>query len=264
MNLAINTASLSDDTAEALDRAAALGFDTVEVTLQPDEFGYGYRRRPDVKLYRTLRQQLDENKLSAWSVSAPQLTQRQMFSPRARREILINGAGAAGVLGAKVYVVEPAHLFANEDITETYFREQTAPPVVDGFDEAWAQVVNRRMTFAVDNASYWIGLPLLNNAERMAKVTRDLGIGWSGDLRRASTSDITQWLTLCGERLAVAHAYDLAEDGETRLTPEDEQWADWLAPLADTRLKTVVLHGHPNQDDNEFIAARARFEAMFS
>lgn len=264
MNLAISTKSLSDDTPDALERAAALGYTTVEINLRADEFGYGYRRKPNARFYRTLKTQLDRLGLTVWSVTAPEMTQRQMFSARARKDILLHGAGAAGVLGAKVYAVEPAHIFTDEDSAESYFNDQRAPTLVTGFDETWAQVVNRRMTFAISNSSYWLGMPLLNNAQRMAKLTRDLGIGWSADLRRASATNLGRWIELCGERLAVAHAYDLAEDDQTALTPEETEWAERVAPLSDTRLKTIVLHGHPNQDNEEFVNSRAAFEALLS
>lgn len=264
MNLAISTHSLSDDTPDALERAAALGFKIVEINLQVDEFGYGYRRKPNVRFYRSLKTQLTQLGLSVWSVTVPQMTQQQMFSPRARKDILLHGAGAAGVLEAKVYTVEPAHIFVDEDSAESYFTANRAPALIDGFDETWAQVVNRRMTFAISNMSYWLGAPLLNNAQRMAKLTRDLGIGWSADLRRASTTDLAQWIEHCGERLAVAHVYDLAEDNETALTPEEAEWATRLSALTSTRLKTVVVHGHPNQDDDEFINSRETLGAMLT
>ncbi len=264
MNLAISTHSLSDDTPQALERAAALGFKTIEINLQADEFGYGYRRKPNARFYRALKTQLDQLGLNVWSVTVPPLTQRQMFSKRARKDILLHAAGAAGILSAKVYTVEPAHIFVDEDSAESYFNEGLAPALIDGYDETWAQVVNRRMTFAINNMSYWLGMPLLNNAERMAKLTRDLGIGWSADLRRASSTNLDKWLELCGERLAVAHAYDLAEDDETALTPEEDEWANRVAPLANTRLKTLVLHGHPNQDDEEFVNSRRIIEGLVS
>ncbi len=264
MNVAISTHSLSDDTPHALERALELGFQTVEINLQADEFGYGYRRKPNARFYRELKAQLDQGGLNVWSVTVPQLTQRQMFSARARKDILLHSAGAAGILGAKVYSVEPAHIFTDEKSVESYFNDNRAPTLIDGFDETWAQVVNRRMTLAIGNMSYWLGMPLLNNAKRMARLTHDLGIGWSADLRRASSTDLAQWIDLCGERIAVAHVYDLAEDDETALTPEEAEWETRLASLAKTRLKTIVLHGHPNQDDDEFINSRQVIEGMIS
>lgn len=257
MQIAISTRSLGGTTPQALQRAAELGFQTVELNLVSDEFAYGYRRKPAVQFYRELRQQIDALQLSIWSVTLPPLTQEQMFGKRARRDVLLNAAGAAGVLGARVLVIDPAHLFSSEDAYEAYIADGLAPPIADGYDELWAQVVNRRMTVALRNVNYWVGSVLTNNPARMRKVTFDLGIGWAADVPRAvQRGGLDGWLEEVGERAAVAYAYDWAEDETTQLTPEDESWQGWLPLLQRTRLKCIVLHGHPNQDAEEFVASR--------
>lgn len=256
MQIAVSTLSLGNMTPEAVQRAAELGFTTVEINLLSAEFAYGYRRKPAVQFYRDLRAQLDALGLGVWSVTLPALTQEQMFAPRARRDVLLNAAGAAGLLGARVLVIEPAHLFSSEDAYEAYIADGLAPPIVDGFDELWAQVVNRRMTLALRNTNYWVGSLLTNQASRMRKVAFDLGVGWAVDVPRAAQrGSLDSWLEEAGERAAVAYAYDWAEDETTQLTPEAPSWQRWLSLLQRTRLKCLVLHGHPNQDGEEFIAS---------
>lgn len=262
INIAISSDSLGYSSRDALTRAADLGFKLVEINLQTHEFGYGYQRRPDVAFYKGLVELVQQLGLSVWSVTAPSLTQRQLYSRRARKEILLNAVGAAGLLGARVFVVEPAHIFSGEQAYADYVNGEGAPPVYPGFDELWAQAVNRRMNVALRNCQYFVGHPLTNNAERMQKTTQDLGIGWAADLRLAGgRGGIERWLDKVGERLAVAYAYDVAEDGDTRLTCEDPDWQQWLPPLGGQRLKTLVLCGHPNQDDEEFGNCRRYIEA---
>lgn len=258
MNLAISTNSLAYDTPTALQRAADLGFKYVEVNIDSDEFGYGYRRRPNVRFYRDLNKQITALGLNVWSVTVPALTAEQAFSSRARKEILLNCAGAAGLLGAKVLVVDPAHIFTDEDAFDTYLREKKAPPTVVGFDEMWAQVVNHRMTLALRNTAYYLGNPLTNNVGRMEKITFDLGIGWACDVPQATQrNQLANWLPKLGDRLAVAYLYEVAEDGVTALTASAETLTTTQSELANTRLKCLVLHGHPDQDDAEFAGLMA-------
>lgn len=264
MQLAINTTHLADNTPDALERAAALGFKQVEIPLTQAEFGYGYRRKPNVRFYRQLRGQIDDLGLSVWSVTSLPLTQSQMFFVRARKDILLGGAGAAGLLGAKVFVARPADLFTGEIDFESYWQAHTAPPVVEGFDETWAQLANRRISFAVRNEDHWVGAPLTNQADRMARLTGDLAVGWAMDVRRAARRNaIESWLEAAGELLAVAHLYDL-DDAEQSAAPRSDEWRDWLPPLAGTRLKTAVLLTAPGQSDAAITAARDHIAACFT
>ncbi len=255
MQIAISTETLSRQTPAALERAASLGFKTVEINLQSDEFGYGYRRRTNARFYRTLRKQIDDLGLRVWSVSSPPLTQEQMFFERARKDILMSGAIAAGTLGAQVYVVRPADLFTSEINFESYMRDRGAPAVIEGFDEAWVQTVNRRMTMAIQNRSHWVGALLTNEAERIQKVTDDLAVGWAMDVRGAlSRGDMATWLERAGDRLAVAHLYDFVD--EQQCSPVDADWATILPALMQTRLKCCVIHAPHAGSDEELLRSR--------
>lgn len=260
MQIAINTGSLSQDTPEALEKAAALGFRYVEVNLQTAEFDYGYRRKPNARFYRQLRKQIDELGLLVWSVSAPPLTPEQMFSSRARKDILMNGVGAAGLLGSQVYVTAPTDLFQSEDVLVDYFNKPEAPPIINGFDEAWAQVVNRRMALTIRNYDYWMGAPLVNTADKMHNLTEALAVGCALDIRLAQhRNPLPVWVEQLNERLAVAYAYDLGEDDRPK-TPTGEEWGEWLAPLKQTRLKCLVMSAAQGQSDSEIIDGRNQLE----
>jgi hypothetical protein len=157
----------------------------VEVNLQTAEFGYGYRRKPSVRFYRQLKKQIDDLTLSVWSVTSPPQTQEQMFSSRAGKDILINSIGVAGLLEAQVFVATPMDLFEGEDALLAYFGAREAPLVIKEYDEAWAQAINRRMTLVMRNYDYWIGAPLINQADRLKKLTADLATGCALDIRLA-------------------------------------------------------------------------------
>jgi sugar phosphate isomerase/epimerase len=248
------------NTQEALERAADLGFKTVEINLTNHEFAYGYRRQPNVGFFRQIRAQLDKLQLAVWSVSAPSLSQEQMFSELSRKEILKGGAGAAGIVGAKVYVVQPADIFINQHSFDRYMGDNKSPAVSEGFDEAWVQVVNRKMTMALANRDYWIGTLLTNQTERIATITNDLAIGCALDIRQAlNRNKLDRWLESVGERLAVAYAYDLADDG-LPVAPVDGEWQSWSATLKTSRLKCLVIKTGHSQSDEEIVRSRVIIE----
>lgn len=265
MHIAIRTDSLSHNTSEALERAAALGFRTVEINLQNHEFGYGYKRKANVRFYRELKRQLDSLGLSVWSFTSVPLNQEQMFFERARKDILMGAAGAGGIVDAKVFVIKPADIYTSEIAFETYVSDNSAPPVTEGYDEAWTQAVNRRMTMALLNYDHWVGIPLTNNTERMKKITTDLGIGWAMDVRRAThRGNMDEWLKQMGERLAVAYAYDLAADDETICAPVAREWQAWAESLKQTRLKCMVMHANLSQSDEEITQSRDYLLSLFA
>ncbi|MCB0007569.1 MAG: hypothetical protein KDE04_13985 [Anaerolineales bacterium] len=167
MEIAISTASLNPSTPAALARAQSLGFRQVEINLQPEELGYDYKRKTNARFYRGLARTLAEQKLSVWSTTTPPLTQQQMFSARARKDILMSSAIAAGLVGSRVFVASGLDVFRDEDLVDAYFERGLSPPVVEGFDEAWVQAVNRRVAMAIRNEDFWIGLPLLNRPDRL-------------------------------------------------------------------------------------------------
>ncbi|MCL4870876.1 MAG: hypothetical protein KJ063_18105 [Anaerolineae bacterium] len=262
MHIAISTASLGHNTPDALERAAALGFRHVEINLLNHEFGYGYKRKANVRFYRDLKRQLDELGLAVWSYTSVPLTQEQMFFERARKDILIGAAGAGGILNARVFVVKPADLFTSEINFESYLNDQNSPPMIEGYDETWAQTVNRQMTMAMQNYNHWLGIHLSNSADRIKKITYDLGIGWAMDVRRAiQRGTLAEWLQAAGERAAVAYAYDL--EGEMVCAPAAAEWAAWAETLKQTRLKCVVIQANPAQSDAEIRQSREYFEELF-
>lgn len=255
MHFAINSDSLSPDTPAALRQARALGFNTVEINLQNAEFGYDFRRKPGGRFYRQLKTQLDDLGLSVWSTTAVPLTQPQMFFERARRDILIGGATVAGILGSRVFVAQPADLFTSEIAFNNYLNDSAAPPTIEGYDEAWTQCVNRRVNMALLNIDYWLGIPLTNQVDRMARITADLAIGWAMDtplaLRR---NTLPNWLAALEQRLALAYIYDLDDDGKVA-APRDKAWQEWLPQLAQSSLKCLVIRAGAGQSPAEIAAS---------
>ncbi|HSH01910.1 MAG TPA: hypothetical protein VLL52_05270 [Anaerolineae bacterium] len=264
MHIAINTASLAPNTTDALNRAAKLGFSHIEINLLTEEFAYGYRRKPNVRFYRNLKKQLADLNLNVFSVTTPPLTQAQMFDSRARRDVIHGAAGAAGILGAQVFVTRPADILTSEEAVTTYFDVVTAPPIISGYDELWAQVVNRRLNFTMLNQAHWLGIPLTNHVDNIAKLTADLAIGFAMDIRSASRrGTIDTWLQKMGDRLAVAYIYDGGEETPYQ-APMADDWQEWLPPFTTSRLSAIVMQADFNQTDDQLLASRDYLQGILN
>lgn len=206
MQIAIGTNSLNINTPAALERAAALGFAWVEINLQSAEFFDAASGKPNLRFYRELRIQLDTLGLSVWSVTTPPLTSIQQASSQTRKDMLLAVASAAGALAAQVVVTEPGNLFSNMAALTPYFAGTTAPPVIDGYDDVWVQIVNRRMKLALRNTQSLHGAGI-DSTQHMAKVTRDLAIFCALDVRHAlDDAPLDVWVGALRNRIAVAHA----------------------------------------------------------
>lgn len=261
--IAVATGTLSPDTPHALERARDLGFTHVELTLQSAEFDYTFRRRPDVRFYRRLQAQLHDLGLTVCSVTLPPLAPAVAFSPRARREVLLHAAGAAGSVGARVLVLEPAFVLTSDDAVEAYFQTGGAPPVVDGFDELWAQAVNRRLTPALLNGEYFIGQALTNQADRLAQLTADLALGAALDVPQALRRNTpAAWLGALTDRLALAYAYDVDATTGASGPPLRAEWADWLPDVARLRPAGIVVRGGGDSADSDLTTARRRLAEL--
>ncbi|MCO5183068.1 MAG: hypothetical protein M9965_03940 [Anaerolineae bacterium] len=222
MRIAISTNSLSADTSVALQRAAALGATWVEINLQSAEFYSADSDEHNARFYRELRPQLEALNLAVWSVTTTPLLDVQQTPLQTRKETLLNVARAAGALGAAVVVTESSNLFSNAAAMEPYFAGETAPPVIDGYDDVWVQITNRRMKLALRNGEF--------SVQRMAKITRDLAIHCALDLHYAgSDAPIDVWADVLGERLVVAYS-------------TENDTAGHVAELADVA-GCLVLHG---------------------
>ena len=256
MQIAISTNSLANETLPALDRAKTLGFNQIELNLQNSEFSYGYNRKPATRFYRGLKKILDELRLSVWSTTTVEPNQRQMFFERARKDMLMGSAVVAGMVGSKLFVVQPADIFHSEMTFNRYLNEKTAPPTIEGYDEAWVQAANRFVSTTILNTDYWIGIPLTNQVAHMQKVTQDLGIGWAWDVRASlHRNSIENWLAGVGERAGVAYLYDRNSAGIPTL-PMADDWAELLPQLQQTRLKTVVIQSNIRCSDTEISECR--------
>ncbi len=256
MQIGIDSVILSLDTSTAIRRAKSLGFRLIEIGLRPEEAVDSQKRKNEGRLYKSLRQELDTLGLSVWAANLLEPQSLAQIPEPAHRDLLVGGAVAAGILGGRLFVVRPGELFRTESEFKVSVEGNSAPPLQPGFDEAWAQGANRRVSLALRNASY------LNKVDHLAKASFDLGIGWALDIRAAlQAGELTTWLTAGGDRLGTAYLYDVNDVGKPQL-PASDDWAMILKQLKATRLQTIILSGGREHSDDEILASKQFIERL--
>ena len=264
MQIAITTGSLSENTLEALDKAQELGFTAVEVSLQPSEFGYGFDRKPNLAFYQRLAADVQARGLQVVSVHSPPLAGHQVWSGRIRGDILVTAARVGGYLGARCLVVHPDHIFTSAEDLERYFQERTAAPVVIGFDEAWAQLVNRRMALAVENIQHWRTTPGLNQVDRMVTVTTDLAVHSVLNMTPGRPGpNLKQWVDRLGTRIVLLRWPDLLNGREQPPSLLAES-AGWAPLLQQTSTQAWVIEPDPAASPAQIVESRMALEELWA
>ena len=173
--LAVSTDSLAIPSTEALTRAADLGFTHVELK--------SARRRGPATAIDAARTSPSTAKISSGTrtpsacrcgrLRSP-YSMSQMFSARARKEIMLNSAGAAGTFrgtrdGRRA---NPRRMKAKKPFDACIGRDRGAAAKFAGSTNSGAITI-RRMTLALTNSSYWLGAALTNNPKRLQQATFD-------------------------------------------------------------------------------------------
>lgn len=242
MEIAINTGSISFDTPAAVAQAKGLGFTALEVNLQQLELRYGFNRQPNLDFYDLLAQEIQLRGMRVVAVHNLFLTGAQVFSQGARREILHLAARVAARLGSSVLVVHPADLFVSEETLTSYLSGgRKKLPLISGFDDVRAELEELQVSLALENVNHWRDTLLTNQADHMRVLTDALNCKVAFDVRRGlDRPDLSSWIELVGERIALCHLHDTV-DGEEHHPPLDPAWGDRVPLLKRTVVETCVI-----------------------
>jgi sugar phosphate isomerase/epimerase len=198
--------------------------------------------------YDQLAQEIQLRGMQVVSVHNLFLNSAQVFSQGARREILRVVAGVTASLGASTLVVHPADLFVSEEALTHYlstspvYREEL--PVVAGFDEVRAEMVELGVNLALENVNYWRDTLLTNQAEHMRVLANALDCLVALDVRRClNRPSLRRWVELVGERITLLHIHDQL-DGNEHHPPLDPAWGERAALLKGTAAQACVIEAN--------------------
>lgn len=265
MHLAINTGSLSLNTHDAIAQVHALGFSAVELNLQQAEFGYGFARTPNLAFYDELVPELRVRKLLVTDVHALFLNAAQMFSARARREVLSAEGVVTRMLGAEILVVHPTDILECEEWLDLYMDDpKMKPPLVEGMDAVIRDLQSGGVRLALENVQHWRGTRGTNDAEVMARLVEALDCSVTFDARRgADRPSLERWVELLGDRIVVLHLHD-SVGGVEHHPPVAPEWKHIIPQIKDTSAYVCVIESTANRNPGAIKASREYISRLLS
>jgi sugar phosphate isomerase/epimerase len=257
MHLAINTGSLSFDTREAIAQVHALGFSAVEVNLQQAELAYGFTRAPNLAFYDDLARELRVRKLIVTDVHALFLDAAQMFSARARREVLAAEGTITRMLGAEILVIHPTDILDSEEWLDLFIDDlKPELPLVEGIGSVIRELQGGGVQLALENVQHWSGTRGTNDAEVMARLVDALDCRVALDVRRGlDRPSLGRWLELLGDRIVVLHLHD-SINGAEHHPPAAPEWKQIVPQLRSTPTHVCVIESSANRSPGAIKASR--------
>jgi len=257
MRLAINTGSLSFDARKAIAEVHGLGFDAVELNLQQGELAYDFRCQPRLPFYSDLARELKIRKLAVTDVHALFLNAAQMFSARARREVMSIEGQVTRMLGAEILVIHPTDILDNEEWLDVYVADPQAKlPLVEGIVPVMRELQSGGVTIALENVQHWHDARGTNDAEVMARLTEALDCHVAFDARRGSSHpSLERWIELLGSRMAVLHLHDTV-GGVEHHPPAAPDWKHIVPQLKRTSAQVCVLEANSNRNPGAIKVSR--------
>jgi sugar phosphate isomerase/epimerase len=259
MQLAINTGSLSFDTRAAIAEVHSLGFSAIELNLQQAELAYAFQRRPRLSFYQDLARELSLRKLAVTDAHALFLNAAQMFSARARREVLSIEGQVTRMLGAGILVVHPTDILEDEEGLDAYGADpqtRVRVPLVEGIVPVIRELQSGGVTVALENVQHWHDARGTNDAEVMARLTEALDCHVAFDARRGSGHPgLERWIELLGDRMAVLYLHD-SVGGVEHHPPAAPDWRQIIPQLKRTSAEVCVLEATANRNPGAIKVSR--------
>ncbi len=262
--LSISTGSFYPKTTkDALERASALGFSFIEITLQNAEIGYGFQKKVNMERFIHLAKHAKTLGLRVTSLHAPFMTPEQVFSSKVRSHILFSSLEIARIFGADELVIHPYHLFSSY---EHALRALASPKMrlTDNVLEEIPEFLNlceqHRVVLAFENIAHWVDSPLLNSPKNMEKLITAMKnrLMVDLDIYHSEIGDSTlEFLDCLTESIVSVHASDCT-NLNTRTLPGQGK-ADWHKICQKIKqlpnLKRIVLEIEGNFSDKEILAS---------
>lgn len=239
--LAVNTGSFwPATTKESIRSLRGITLSDVELTLQAQEFYLTFNRGLYMPLLESLMEMVKSDDLRVHSVHAPNMNAEHGHSFRAREEYLIHTLRICRLLGGKIIVVHPFHLFKSYEGTLDYL-VGSVPNVWDvllpGIREVLEQAYAEDIVISVENVKVWGDdeTGFFNIPANVKRFIDDIGhssLGFTLDIIHAQLSrNLEESLDMLADSTVNLHIADLVPPA--RRVPPGEGTMDWekLVPL---------------------------------
>jgi len=239
-------------TLESIQQLKALGVQDVELTLQQTEFSLTFERRLSMPILPELTALVQSSELCVRSVHAPNISGDRCYNLWSRLQFLVHSIKVCRLLGGRLVVIHPFHLFRVHENALDYLAGERAlspaallPRINDVFDRAHSMGIK----LALENIQDWQDEVFFNAPENISRFLRDVNhpaLGFTLDLMHAEVSGFQdEFVRSLSTDIVNIHASDLLPP--TERVPIGKGVIDWdhLVPkiqaLPNLRQITVEL-----------------------
>jgi sugar phosphate isomerase/epimerase len=215
--IAITTGSLYPlPTLQSIQHLNDLGIQDIELTLQSNEFLLTFERKFSMPILPELLALVQDNRLRVRSVHAPLVNAERCYNLWARLQFLIHSVEVCRLLGGKLVVIHPFHVFrTHEDALEylagngSSLQSALLPGINDVLDQAHAADI----MLALENIQDWQDEIFFNDPGNVARFLRDVdhpSLGFTLDLMHAQFPDfLDEFIQALSDQIVNIHAADL-------------------------------------------------------
>jgi sugar phosphate isomerase/epimerase len=216
--VAVSTGTLYPlSTLRSIRQLKELGVQDIELTLQQNEFSLTFERTLSMPILPELSALVQSGELCVCSVHAPPMhTERSGYNLWARLQLLLHSIEVCRLLGGRLVVIHPFHLFRiHEQALEYLAGDCTllSSALLPGIREALELALSSDIKLALENIQDWHDEDFFNSPENMSRFLRDMdhpGLGFTLDLMHAQVPGLVDdFLASLSAHIVNIHASDL-------------------------------------------------------
>ncbi len=215
--IAVSTGTLYPlPTLESIRQFKELGIQDIELTLQPNEFGLTFERKLSMPILPELSARVQRGELCVRSVHASQVNGERCYNLWARQQFLIHSIEVCRLLGGRLVVIHPFHLFrTHEEALDYLARDGRLPPsaLLPGMDDAFDLAHSAGIKLALENIQDWTDEIFFNAPNNVSRFLRDIShpaLGVTLDLMHAKVSGfLEEFVHSLSDEIVNIHASDL-------------------------------------------------------
>lgn len=231
-------------TLETIRQFKELGIQDIELTLQQAEFGLTFERKLSMPILPELSALVQHSGLCVRSVHAPQISAERCYNLWARLQFLIHSIEVCRLLGGRLVVIHPFHLFRTHEEALDYLAgdEALSPSaLLPGINNAFDLACSSGIKLALENIQDWADEVFFNAPQNVSRLLRDLNhpvLGVTLDLMHAKVSGfLDEFIDSLVNDITNIHASDLFPP--VKRVPIGKGIIDWVSLVP-------RLHALPN------------------
>jgi sugar phosphate isomerase/epimerase len=246
-------------TLASIQQLRELGVRDIELTLQQAEVALTFERTFSMPILAELSALVQNGELCVRSVHAPMISADRCYNLRSRLQFLIHSIEVCRLLGGRLVVIHPFHLFRIHEEALDYLAGDDALPrsvLLPGIESAFDLAQSAGIRLALENIQDWADEVFFNAPENVFRLLRDLdhpALGLTLDLMHAAVPGcLDEFVSQLNPDIVNIHASDLFPP--TARVPIGKGVIDWdhllprLRALPDLHQITVEL-GNPRPEE---------------